>query len=197
MLLVIEAPPAKPDTFRLFTHFNGNIDHCMESASTTASRVLNNLLRHGKHKSLTLSKVCEERLRFSFEEKSSEISSEAKVRDVLNMFVKVSFRMKKIVEAARSRSRVTSSTLLLPTASVDSASDSSTAAVAVPFEDHPENSPSRARFALGCVSESGRSRSTTDKAASSSAACSSVTMRAGHLPSPPRTQDLSSCCAFC
>ena len=197
MLLVIEAPNNK-ETFRLYTHFNGNIERCKESTTPTANRVLGNLLRHGKHKSLTLANVCDERMRFSFEEKNSEISSEANVKNVLDMFVKVSFRMKKIIEAASPQSRNISSALVLPPARTNSASDSSTAAIAVPFEDCPESSLRQAQFALGCrsVSESGRSYLSTGKIASSSAGYSSVTERAGHLSPPPRTQDLSSCCAF-
>ena len=196
MLLVIEAPNNK-ETFRLYTHFNGNIERCKESTTPTENPVLSNLLRHGKHKSLTLAHVCDERMRFSFEEKNSEISSEANVKKVLDMFVKVSFRMKKIIEAAPPQSRDMSSALVLPSAPTNSASDSSTAAIAVPFEDCPENSLRRTRFALGCksVSESGRSHLSTGKIASSSAGCSQVTVQAGHLSSPPR-QDLSSCCAF-
>jgi hypothetical protein len=159
MLLVIESPPCK-ETFRLYTHFNGSIDRCKERTISTENRVLGNLLRYGRHKSLTLSRVCDERMRFSFEERNSEISSEARVMNVLDMFVKVSYRMKKIVEAiAPPRSNVAPSALMLPPASAESSSDSSTAAVVGPFEANSSGSSlDRARFALGCgpVSEESR-----------------------------------------
>jgi len=118
LLMVIEAPPAK-ETFRLYTHFNGSMErHCIapprlskeeeEPTTTTAlgenslskneNRVFTNLLRDGRHKALTLTKVCEGRVRFSFEGRNSEIGCERKVRGMLDMFVKVSFRMKKRIE---------------------------------------------------------------------------------------------------
>ena len=100
MLLVIEAPIAN-DTTRLYTHFVGNIKRCKEGI-TTNEKVLSNLLRRGKHKSLTLVGVGDDRMRFSFEEKNSEFSTEEKVKGMLNMFVMVSFRMKKTIEMARS-----------------------------------------------------------------------------------------------
>lgn len=100
MLLVIEAPIAN-DTTRLYTHFVGNIQRCKEGI-TTNEKVLSNLLRRGKHKSLTLVGVGDDRMRFSFEEKNSEFSTEEKVKGMLNMFVMVSIRMKKTIEMARS-----------------------------------------------------------------------------------------------
>ncbi|KAL3815668.1 hypothetical protein ACHAXA_006561 [Cyclostephanos tholiformis] len=199
MLLVIESPPGK-ETFRLYTHFNGSIERCRDRSASTENRVLGNLLRHGRHKSLTLAGVCDERVRFSFEEKNSEISSEAKVMNVLDMFVKVSYLMKKIVESNPPRSHVTSSSLTLPPppASTVSASDSSTAAVAGLFEVHSKCSLNPSRFELGCrsVSESGRLQPSTDRVASSSAAFSSVEVQTGHSSCPHQTKDLSSCCAF-
>jgi hypothetical protein len=130
MLLVIEAPISN-DTTRLYTHFVGNIERCKESI-TTNEKVLSNLLYRGKHKSLTLGGVGENRMRFSFEEKNSEFSTEEKVKGMLNMFVMVSFRMKKTIEMARSSSR--DPTILLPnTSSVDS--DSTTAALPPSTQD--------------------------------------------------------------
>lgn len=151
MLLVIESPPGK-ETFRLYTHFNGSIDRCRECKISTENRVLGNLLRCGRHKSLTLSRVCDERMRFTFEERNTEISSEAWVMNVLDMFVKVSCRMKRIVEATPPpRSDVIPSTLMLPPQHPASTSDSSTAAVVDRFEGHSSGSSmNRARFALGC-----------------------------------------------
>lgn len=128
MLLVIEAPIAN-DTTRLYTHFVGNIKRCKEGI-TTNEKVLSNLLRRGKHKSLTLVGVGDDRMRFGFEEKNSEFSTEEKVKGMLNMFVMVSFRMKKTIEMARS----SRDTILLPhTSSADS--DSTTAAVPPPTQN--------------------------------------------------------------
>mmetsp|Transcript_43029 Transcript_43029/g.78668 ORF Transcript_43029/g.78668 Transcript_43029/m.78668 type:complete len:357 (+) Transcript_43029:333-1403(+) len=107
MLMVIHAPPAK-ETFQLYTHFNASIERqCIIASSSeeqpagasNENRVFNDLLQHGKHKALTLTKVCEERMRFGFEGKVTEISSNNNLMGILNMFVKVSFRMKKRVEA--------------------------------------------------------------------------------------------------
>ncbi|KAL7525630.1 hypothetical protein ACHAXR_001086, partial [Thalassiosira sp. AJA248-18] len=108
ILMVIEAPPTK-GTFQLYTHFNctnmkrlnsfSDEESLVAGSSSNENRVLNNLVQHGKHKALTLTKVCEERMRFAFEGRNSEIGSKKKLKGVLNMFVKVSFRMKKRVEA--------------------------------------------------------------------------------------------------
>lgn len=106
LLMVIEAPPAK-DTFQLYTHFNGSIGKCcstpafedkQKNGTTSENRVLNNLLLHGKHKALSLRQVCDDRMRFSFEGKKSELRSESKVKNILDMFVKVSIKMKKTIE---------------------------------------------------------------------------------------------------
>lgn len=115
MVLVIEAPPTK-ETFRLYTHFSGssmenqqpyfpNDGEQEESTSTNAEstskneiQVFTNLLRKGRHKALHLVKVCDGRVRFSFEGRNSEINCESKVGGILNMFVKVSVQMKKRLE---------------------------------------------------------------------------------------------------
>ena len=63
------------------------------------NKVLHNLLQHGKHKALTLTRICDERVKFVLESKSCEITSTSKLKGILNMFVKVSYRMKKRIEA--------------------------------------------------------------------------------------------------
>ena len=60
--------------------------------------VLHNLLQHGKHKGLSLTRVCEERVRFALQGKNSEITSKTKLKGILKMFVKVSSRMKNKLE---------------------------------------------------------------------------------------------------
>jgi len=106
--MVIEAPLEK-ETFQLYTHFNANIERQRAIASSeeerrhlpdysNENRVFNNLLLSGKHKSLRLTRVCEEKMRFCFEGKNSEISSHDNLINILNMFIKVSFRMKKRLE---------------------------------------------------------------------------------------------------
>lgn len=125
MVMVIEAPPTK-DAFQLYTHFNAtessttkannilsekNEDHkgsaivmtpsCQPNSNDNHSNencVLNNLLQHGKHKGLSLTRVCEERVRFALQGKNAEITSKTKLKGVLKMFVKVSLRMKKKLE---------------------------------------------------------------------------------------------------
>lgn len=107
MLMVIDAH-AEKKTFQLYTHFDASLeqqrisaelDEQPDAGTTNENRVFNNLLQHGKHKALTLTNVCEERMRFGFEGNNSEISSNSNFVGILNMFVKVSFRMKKRIEA--------------------------------------------------------------------------------------------------
>lgn len=105
MLMIIEAPQG--EAFQLSTHFNyvANIAPSegvatgSAGASSKENQVLwNSLLQHGKHKALSLTKVCDERMKFSFEGKNSDISSMSKVKEICNTFVKVAFRMKKRIE---------------------------------------------------------------------------------------------------
>ncbi|KAL9186885.1 hypothetical protein ACHAXT_010605 [Thalassiosira profunda] len=100
MVMVIEAPPAK-DTFRLYTHFAGrNAARDNAGSNSENDKVFDNLLKHGRHKSLTLQRVCAERVRFGFEGRGSEVGGcQAKLRAMLDMFVKVAVRMRKRIES--------------------------------------------------------------------------------------------------
>ncbi|KAL7540258.1 hypothetical protein ACHAWF_006631 [Thalassiosira exigua] len=99
MVMVIEAQLTK-DTFQLYTHFDAKRNFPIgRHGDSAANRVLMDLLQHGKHKALTLSKISKERMRFCFEGKNSDItSSKTKFMGILKMFVKVSFRMKKKID---------------------------------------------------------------------------------------------------
>ena len=110
MLMVIEVPLTK-ETFPLYTHFDltnekqslaqrrGSSPSTREErAESNKNRVYIDLLQYWKHKALTLTKVCKNRVRFGFEGKNCEISSMSKVRGMLNMFVKVLFWMKKRIK---------------------------------------------------------------------------------------------------
>ena len=120
LLMVIEAPPTQ-HTFKLYTHFNATARHMKRLTNSllnennegplfsssnnngtndaNENKVLHNLLQHGKHKALTLTRICDERVKFVLESKSCEITSTSKLKGILNMFVKVSYRMKKRIEA--------------------------------------------------------------------------------------------------
>ena len=120
LLMVIEAPPTQ-HTFKLYTHFNATARHMKRLTNSllnennegplfsssnnngtndaNENKVLHNLLQHGKHKALTLTRICDERVKFVLESKTCEITSTSKLKGILNMFVKVSYRMKKRIEA--------------------------------------------------------------------------------------------------
>lgn len=126
MLMVIEAPASR-EMFQLYTHFNasmerwqrqhqqqmcnGSVPSANTSGGSTATRstsekdrVFDNLLNHGRHKSLSLTAASEDRVKFSFEGKNSEIRSADALMAILSMFVKVSFRMEKRVDAVQQAS---------------------------------------------------------------------------------------------
>lgn len=97
MLMVIEAPPAK-ELYKLYTNFTGVDTKALSNGCLPKSneyRVLNKLIERGKHQALTLTKVCDEKLRFCYEGKVTEIASVEKFRGVVKVFVDVSVRMKK------------------------------------------------------------------------------------------------------
>ena len=109
MVMVIDAPTAK-ESFRLYTHFNVNIDQLRRSISREGNDkrkagdgdngVFHDLVQNGKHKALTLARVSDDRARFGFEGRNGEIgSSKSKLEGILNMFVKVSLRVKKRIES--------------------------------------------------------------------------------------------------
>lgn len=93
VLMILEAPDSKP-TLKLYTHFTKRREK-VTSKSADEDRVLNSLLRH---KSLTLSRICDERLRFCFQVQKHEISSTDRLRTIFEMFVKVSRRLRKKIE---------------------------------------------------------------------------------------------------
>ena len=88
VLMILEAPESKP-TLRLYTHFTKRREE-VAPKSADEDRVLNSLLRHT---SLTLSRICDERLRFCFQVKKHEIGSTDKLRTIVEMFVKVGVRV--------------------------------------------------------------------------------------------------------
>ena len=89
MLMILEAPESKP-TLQLYTHFTKSRDKVTPN-SDDENRVLNKLLQSGRHnyKSLTLKRICDERLRFCFQVQKHEITSTDGLRTIFEMFVKV------------------------------------------------------------------------------------------------------------
>lgn len=107
MLMVVDAPPAR-ETFRLYTHFDVSLEQQRrrvaivdpsEEPSSNEGRVFRDLLRRGKHGSLTLAPVGERRARFGLDGKATEIRSDDNFVAVLNMFVEVSFRVRRRIRA--------------------------------------------------------------------------------------------------